>query len=408
MVAQTLKRVLGSALLLLSVSNAAHAVFTRGLLDRIDTEPLFDSEYFADLLGFSYPLAWDRLWRGSTVAYRNNGASLDCCDLLWQQELKFNYDFTPGLQFKWRLTRNEDKDRGDLHHWIEFEKKLPSGFSASLFGEPAKDKEDADIGLGAVWSPGPGFSLSARHTFTDFNFNSRGDSSRRYSRKPATDEFQISAGLGRADVWSFVEIDHPTRLNLLTESKTLSYRRTIAGAGARLPLNHRLEAAVDYSYEFLKRGSLTSPDPDAVSQDFRRNAHRVMTALDAELSEKDRLEAGQQFMIRAARNDNPSATENGVFYRRWEYSPYARWRRVLTPHAETELAAFLTLGENRRRFPAQQARSTNGTIVEAKLGAGVDWVFTPKARLGFYGHFDLDDLTSHPWDGGAVRALILF
>lgn len=406
--AQALKKALAAAFLLLAAVLPARAVFTRSTLDRIDTEPLFDSEYFADLLGFSYPLAWDGLWSGSSIAYRNNGASLDCCDLLWQQDLKFAYNAAPGLLFKWRLERNEDKDRSDLHHWLEFEQALPGGFYAEIFGEPTKDKEDADIGIGASFRPDSRFSLSARHNFVDFNFNSRGDSSKRYNRKPSSDELRMDFSRDGLKSWARLEIDHPTRLQILNDRKTQSYRRTVAGAGARFPLYSDFAATVEYGYEFLKRGSLTSPDPGAVSEDFSRQAHRIFAALEIPLNDKDRLEAGQQLMIRTARNDNPSHSQRGVFYRRWEVSPFARWRRLINAHAETELAAFLSFGENRRRFPAGQAPSVYGTLVEAKLGAGIDWVFTPKARLGFYGHFDLDDLLLHPWDGGAVRALFLF
>ena len=116
-------------------------------MDRIDPEPLFDSSYFINLLSFSYPVDWARRWHSSSAAYRINAASFDCCELLLKQELKFRRSLIAGLDFKFRFISEENKDRQEVHHWLELEKTMGYGFSALVLGEPAFNKGDSDIGL---------------------------------------------------------------------------------------------------------------------------------------------------------------------------------------------------------------------------------------------------------------------
>src|SRR5687767_8113341 len=96
---------LASLLVWLLSGQAAHAVFVQTQMERIDHEPLFDEHYFLSLLSFSYPAEWDNLWRKSLAAptYRVNAASLDCCDLYLQQELRFKKILIEGLAFRFDL-----------------------------------------------------------------------------------------------------------------------------------------------------------------------------------------------------------------------------------------------------------------------------------------------------------------
>lgn len=395
-------------LLLLSAAAPARAVFVKTQMDRIDPEPLFDSEYFSDLLAFSYPAQWDDLWAGSTTAYRVNGASLDCCDLLLQQELKFKRRLVDGLDFKFRLVQQDDKDRQELHTWLELEKKLGAGFSASLFGEPTFHKEDSDIGLGLRWSPNDSLSLAARHAFVDFDFNKRGSTAQRYSRKPSTDELALEARRGAHAFAAALELDHPLRREVPAENRVFSYRRTTASVGWRHRPAGGLDKRVGYSYEFEKKGNLFNPDPLDASLSYQRQLHTVTAAVEGRPGPKDSLELGQVLMVRTARDDDPHNANAGVFYRRWEAQPYARWRREVKDWLTTELMPLLSLGEDLRRRPGEAPPSSFNAVVEAKLGAGLDFVFSRSGRIALFATFDLDEPANHPWDGGSVRALFLF
>ena len=105
-------------------------------MDRVDTEHLFDSEYFLDLRSFAWSRASEDSWAASTGGYRVNGASLDCCDLYLDQSLLFTRRLTPGLEFRFLFVALSDKARQESHHYLEFEKALGAGWSAEIFGEP--------------------------------------------------------------------------------------------------------------------------------------------------------------------------------------------------------------------------------------------------------------------------------
>lgn len=349
------------SLLILLLASPAGAVFQRADMERVDHEVLLDTEYFLDFAGFALPLVWDEELRKSTadVSYRVNAASLDCCDLYIRQEARLRRRLTPATEFRWVFTQRGDKDKEETRHLIELERSLPGGFSAILFGEPAFNKEDADIGLGASWR-----GLQFRRNWVDFTFNKRSPGGESYSKVPITDQLYY----GRGDFSAAAELDHPTRRN------AFFYRRTTATAWWRPG-----PWAFGYVYEYQRKA-------DGTATDNKRWAHYAKAA-----GRYKELEAGLSVVNRRSR------TEGVRFYRRWELEPYARWRKELGARVESELATFLGLGRDR-----------DDTIIESKLGAGFDFKFGPAGRIGVYATFDIDEADTHFWDGGNARAQIFF
>ncbi len=362
---------LAAALLLLALP--ARAAFVRSVMDRVDAEPLFDSEYFLDLRGFAFPRAWDRDWAASTSGYRVNGASLDCCDLYTDQGLKFARRLTPGFEFRFRFTELSDKDRQETHHWLELERDLGRGFSAEFFGEPTFRKEDADIGAGLRWRR-DGWEARARRNAVDFNFNQRGSTAERYDRKPYTDEVSLAAPAGSGRVWAAGEFDQPTRRSVPAQNKVFGYRRSRAWTGWEG--GGDLSPRVEYAYEHQRKS-------DAVQHSERKVHSATASAL------WGLWEPGLGFFTR-------SASVELARYRRWEVQPWLRMRRELRPSLVGELAPFLSLGEQQSRL-----------IAEAKLNASVEWTFGGRGAVALNGSFDLDT-PRKPWDGGNVRAMFFF
>ena len=393
-----------SVFLLVLLALPARAAFVRSVMDRADTEPLFDAEYFADLRSFASPRSWDDAWAASTGGYRVNGASLDCCDLYLDQALVFARRLTPGLEFRFRFTDVEDKDRQELHHWLELEHALGGGFSAELFGEPAYRKEDADIGLGLRWRRA-GWEARVRRTYVDFNFNSRGSTSQRYSLKPFTDELRLEAPLRGGRAWAGAELDETTRREIPAELRSFGYRRLRAFAG--WSRTGGWAPRVEYGYETQLKSNRFATAAAGVSEEARRRVHSASASARLTRENGDELEPGAALLHRSARVDLPFDPAGGTLYRRWELQPWLRWRRPWTRIATGELAAFLSLGENRVRRPGGAAPDVFGVVVESKIGAGADLLFSPTARLGVYATFDADS-PGHFWDGGNVRAMFLF
>ncbi len=386
------------------LASPAHAVFIKTQMERIDHEPLFDENYFVSLNSFRYPYSWDDLWRASTApAYRINAASLDCCDLFLQQQLRFDRKLGDGFLFKYRLEQQEDKERQEIHQWLEMEKNLLAGVSGSIFGEPTFHKEDADIGFGLNYTRG-GFRAVARRYFVDFNFNRRGSTTQRYSRYPLTDEFSLQWRGQRDLLRGWLEIDHPTRRHVPVENRLFSYRRiNLTVEWARR--TDRWSPGAEYQYEFQVKENRFVPDPNALSVENRRQVHRGLLRVEGPLGPRDRLEAGQAVLVRAARSDFANSPDGGIFYDRWEVQPYARWRRQLKPRLVGEIANFMSFGDNRRRTGGA-AGSSAQSLAKSKMGAGLDFLFS-SGRIELYTTWKLDD-PSHPWGGGNIRAMFLF
>ncbi|MBI4375336.1 MAG: hypothetical protein HY549_02690 [Elusimicrobia bacterium] len=377
----------------------AHALFIKSQMERIDREGLFDSEYFLDLLGFSFPQEWDEVWRGSSASYRINGASLDCCDLALQQEARLLRRLPGQAWFAFRFLQNDDKDEQRTHHWIELGKEWAYGFSTLAYGEPTFHKEDSDIGLGLAWRRQDA-GILWRRTWVDFSFNERSSSGQRYGRAPVTDEFRLDLSVRDHRAGAWVEFDHPLSRQIPAESRVFFYRRT--SLGLRWSKDLRLTPALEYQYQYQNLANGFEPDSGS-SLSQRRRVHRAQASLSLPLGSADSVEAGQAFWLRRATNDRPNSPADS-HHRRWEIEPYARWRHRLGAALVSELASFLSFGENRRGADP----SFNQSIIEAKLGAGLDFVFGPSGRLGLYTTFDIDSLHRHAWDGGNIRGMFLF
>ena len=400
-----MRRLLLAAAVLL-IAAPGRAVFVRSEMDALDTEPLFDSEYFLDLLSFREPLQWRWAWTGSAKGYRINGASLDRSDLYLEQEVKLPQRLNDWSAFEYRLEHRGDKDLVELHQWVAFEFGPWSGFSAGLFGEPTFDKQDADIGLRLRQTAGPA-TLGAAVLFPDFNFNDRGKTAEAYARKPVTYSGGVSWDAPAGRVSAAVELDMPLIREVPASGRLYGYRRTRASVAWERPSAGEGPGwRTAYSYEFKKEEDRFQP-ATASNMAVHRKVHVLEAALEGPWGERDSLEGGALYMVRGGLTDAFSPGQKDARHKRWELQPYGRWRRTLRPWAVSEAAVFLSGGEDRRIFPGV-GPDKRDTVTEAKLGLGMDFLPSKSGRIGFYGTFDLDDAGRHIWDGGNVRAMFLF
>ncbi len=391
---------------LLAAAAPAGAVFTRAEMDALDTEPLFDSEYFLDLLSFREPLEWRWLWASAAIGYRVNAASLDRTDLFLEQEAKLPKRLNEWLALEYRVAQRGDKDLVELHQWLALDFGPWAGFSAGLFGEPAFDKQDADIGLRLRQRAGPAV-LTASALFPDFNLNERGKGGESYARKPVTYALGAAIDSALGTLSAAAELDMPLIREVPAANRVYGYRRT------RLLLAWERPAPPDgwgwraaYGYEFKREQDRFSP-ATAAQLDFHRKVHELEAGVEGGVSGRDRLEAGMRWFVRGALSDYQLPGAADARQKRWEAQPYARWRRTQRPWAVTEAALFLSKGEDYRIYPGV-GPDKRDAITEGKLGLGVDFLPSKTGRIGLYGTFDLDDAGRHVWDGGNIRAMILF
>lgn len=402
-------RAIFAALLLAAAASPARAVFTSDEMSRIDAEPLLDSEYFLDVQSFDYPVEWRWDWRKAGRGYRINGASLDRSDLLLAQEVKLPARLLDWLDFRYHLVHNGDKDVEELHQWVHIGFGPFGPLSFDLFGEPTFDKEDADIGLRMGWRPVKSVELFGSANAVDWNFNKRGKTTQRYADKPYTFVLGAGAELDASRLSASVELDMPLRRQVPDDNRLYYYRRTRLRLDWESPRGDQGWAWLGgYAYEFKREGDIFLPDPTSSTQHHHRKVHTLHAAAETRAGERDRFEVGGRLMIRGGRSDFPNFTPNSSRYKRWELMPHARWRRELRPWAVSEAAVFLSSGEQRRIFAADGAPAALDTVVEAKLGLGIDFVYGSRGRLGFYGTFDIDNFAQHAWDGGNIRAMFLF
>ncbi|TPW19744.1 MAG: hypothetical protein FD126_2376 [Elusimicrobia bacterium] len=399
-------RSLAAAALALLLASPARAVFVKAEMDALDTEHLFDSEYFLDLLSFRDPLEWRWAWQAAPLGYRINGASLDRTDLFLEQELKAAKRLNNWLSFSYLLDQRGDKDLNRLNQRIFFDFGPWRGFKAGLFGEPSFDKQDADLGFRAAQAFGA-FEASAAATFVDFPFNERNKNGENYARKPV--DYQAALGWSgardRAKAWFDLEL--PLVRETPASGRTYGYRRTTAGLSWDRPSSpDTLGWRASYAYEFKKEEDRYQPATNS-NLAVHRKVNLFEGAAEGSLTEKDRWEAGALFMHRGGLTHTFTPGLKDARHKRWELQPYGRWRRTVKPWAVREVALFLSGGEDYRIFPGV-GPDKRDTVAEAKLGFGYDLLPSKDGRIGFYGTFDLDDAGRHIWDGGNVRAMFFF
>ncbi|MBI4349513.1 MAG: hypothetical protein HY553_21945 [Elusimicrobia bacterium] len=396
----------------LAAAVPARAVFIRSEMDVIEAEPLFDSEYFVDLLAFSPPLEWEWDWDAAlstrpTAAYRINGASLDCCSLLLEQEASLRRRVADWLDFRYDLRQRGDKDLDDFHQWLAFEAGPWAGLSFGAFGEPTFAKQDADIGGLIRWRPVDVLMVYGSRNAVDWNFNSRGFGNESYQAKPTTYEAGIEAWTPVGLLRPRVEVDAPLRRADPTVARVYHYRRTSAQLRWDLPAGERRRGfSLRYRYELKQEGARFDPAAAGSSLAHARVAHDVRLAGLVPAGSRGSLEAGAEGLWRAAHSATPGAAEPTARFWRWEVHPYARYRLKTSEKLVWEAATFLSYGELRRTYGS--APSLYANPVEAKLGLGVDFLYSANGRVGLNTNFDLDDATRHAWDGGNVRAQLFF
>ncbi|MBI3300343.1 MAG: hypothetical protein HYZ75_19425 [Elusimicrobia bacterium] len=395
-----------ASLLCASLAAPAGAVFMRTEMDKLDTEHLFDSEYFLDLLSFRQPLEWSWAWDAAPLGYRINGASLDRSDLWLDQEVKLPKRLNDWLAFDYRLENRGDKDLVEFHQWLAFDFGPWRGFGFGLVGEPTFDKQDADIGLRLRQAAGPA-TLRAGVLFPDFNFNERGTTGEAYARKPVTYTAGADLQTGTGRLSAALELDMPLIREVPASGRIYGYRRTRAALSWQRPSQGTTRGwRAAYAYEFKKEEDRFSPATLA-NLAAHRKVHIVEGAAEGAFNERDRWEAGALSMFRGGLTDTFLPGQKDARHKRWELQPYARWRRATRPWAVTETALFMSVGEDYRIFPGV-GPDKRDSLVEAKLGLGVDFLPSKSGRIGFYGTFDLDDADRHIWDGGNVRAMFFF
>ncbi|MFH2204124.1 MAG: hypothetical protein ABIJ96_13475 [Elusimicrobiota bacterium] len=386
----------------------AAALFDAGELDALETEPLFDSEYFLDLRGFSYPMEWDELWADTPgVGYRVNSASLDRSDLFIEQEARIPQRLNDWMAFRYDLEHRGDKDTVNLHNWINLIFGPFRNFTFALFGEPQFAKEDADIGLRTAYAFGDKGSFYVGANAVDFNFNKRGRTTQRYDKRPYTYMLGGDLSLLGGSLSADAEFDTPLVRRVPDTNRIYKYRSSRLSLAWKGPLAG-WNTRVGYVYGFKRESDNFSPDPLFKTLEFHRGVHMLSAVAGRPWGDKNLFEAGADLMMRRARADYPGAPLACSGYTRWEFMPYGRWRREVKPWLTGEAALFLSFGERRRIYDADAVVSETDNVVEAKLGLGPDFVFAPGSRLALYATFDLDDAGRHIWDGGNIRAIFLF
>jgi hypothetical protein len=407
-----MRRLLAAGALCACLLRPAQAVFVQDEINVIDSERLFDTEYFLDLRSFSYPLEWQIFWdistRGRGGGYRINAASLDRTDLYLDQDVSLRKPLTDWLAFRYRLDQYDTKDVESLHQWLDLEFGPFGGLTFGVFGEPTFDKENADMGFRLGYRPTEVWNLWASANAVDFNFNGRGKAGEAYARKPITYAFGADTPLWLGRMKARLELDMPLLRRTPSANRLYGYRRTRASVTWLLPPadDGGWHLLMGYGYGFKREQVTFTPDTTATSEDFHRQVHSGRLAGLRELTEVDNLEAGTEFLSRRGSSEFINTANSDLRHNRWEVMPYARWRRHVNSWSQAEVATFMSFGEKNRHFPNAPASTTRDSIVQAKLGLGWDFIFGGAGRIGLYSAFDLDDFPSY--DGGNVRAMFLF
>ena len=403
------------AALCLLHSAAAHAVFVDREMDSLDTEALYDSEYFLYPRSFDFALEWPDAFEYATgPAYWIAGESRDG---YLRQALRVPLEFKDWfiVEYEYATTHSNNRlPRKETETGIQ---QVDQGLALGILpiehleiflrGDPNFDNRNDYLALETRYNDKDWGGLWGTVEVRDVYFN--GAAAGRYDRHPVS---FIAGGLyhrNNESVMYEVRMDLPLIRNMPQENRQYQFRRT----RTMIDWRHRAvykgawDVRAGYHYDFKRESDVYSLDPRGATQDFRRAVHTVEASAFRWIKNVYLFEAGTTYLIRTGKTDFANRPELDVRHTRWELQPHTRFRYAIRHWAVSEVGLFFSVGERRRAYDLAGVGSVADDIVETKLGLGQDVMVGNHAMFGIYTTYDLDT-PKHFWDGGHFRLMLLF
>lgn len=425
------------------------------LFQGTETEPrdwLVKADYFIDILSYLPRPLYDEVWERSRSGYRNYSGSTQNNELFVAEQFRLTAPLGPHSVFRIQFESGEDFDEKYQRIAAEWMVPLNRSWAIGLHGESRARKEHGDIGAGLMWRgarPETWAKLavtSVDNWFTDKNdeqaaieghgnriWNARltggfglGRNGRAWFDLETEPGFTIryplrdyrfdmeKTRLAAGAVWNVTGLTRAKRpalirLRYLHERTTKDIDTFSALDPQRSMLERRFdELQIDFELP-LRGGYGPAPFPRAAWL----GSHVGIDAWPGPLPWPDRdadastePERTVRFGAYAAILDEhtryPNDAARNLFLDHRDFILFAGYIHGITTRWNIDLMLLAGPVDFRRQTGSSVKASDR---IQSKLGAGVEYIFAPNARLVVNMTQHLDDGT---FGGGNVRLLITF
>jgi hypothetical protein len=396
-------------LLLLSGGLGSAQSWNRAVFRGDEIEPRdfsFNDEYFLNLLSYRPWPDWQSIWAGSERGYLLTVGSVRSDEFYLYQAAKLHLDVAEGVRFHYDLLEHEDLDSRYLRHRPTLAFPFHEQWTVYAFGEGGPVKEDNDVGVGAIFHPGPHHRWELQLTGVDFN-EAKGKEGRRFSQDAYAallkNEIPISE---KVRVGSAVELQLPLTLVDPGENLTFRFKKRLYEGYLRWRTGDRSELFFDLSAEDTGKdtrySSLTPTDQRLSRNAFRANME-YRFYMETPLAADCRL--GFDYFHFRERNLFPEDPLTRNKLERNEYTLYGGLSIELSERFLFRPALYVDYVSHNRLFPEDEIRNDRFNGIQSKLSTALEIRFKETIRLAINPNLDLDQMN---WGGGNVQLIALF
>lgn len=375
-----------------------------------------DSEYQSDVLAFSQPLRWQRIFNQRSNVFDTTTGSISSDRFLFESRLKLEQDALQNTKFKIIYFQQGDYEYRSRHLIFEIEHLLFNGLSLSLYGEPETDKDEDDIGLASTFHWSDSHHLRLFYTATNFSKNNRNEQSDRYRVMPKSYGFKWWKGhsdLQRAYYELNVRHDQHSIWEFPDDVYQLKYQKWYSDFFYDQPIDYEHRLMIRLSYEVSDQ-SKEYLDPLRVNGNTIAEKEKVGLLMQYQLPSPIQNHRGDDILLGLNMTD-----------RRWHINSQQIRQTTILPHINyywnmggdsqpryhprylwwigIEVSFYNGSGPDLLRASTDKDRAIEG---RSNIGYRID--FNEKTTFDLLFTFDLDRFGSgETWEGGGASLQML-
>ncbi|MBI4576792.1 MAG: hypothetical protein HY722_11060 [Planctomycetes bacterium] len=396
----------GAAPLALALALAPASAQARFRGDERQDRPFsYNAEYFLNVLSYEPRPRERAAYADADSAVLAAAGSLSARDLWLDERFKVGALRGP-FRFGLEQARREDFDARYARQAVHLERRLGAGpLWLRGVGEPAAEKEEADIGVGLAWR-GEGTERALLEVWLpDFELASKGPAGVRTRRPPRSvrGEGLLGPPGGTRLRWE-VEADLPMELEFPATARRFAMERLRWETSVERALGPADEVQAGAAGEETRKVRDVGTPSDASALRLDRDHLRLDLDWRRRLEAGRTLEAGTRVFYLYEEDRRPTDLAASAVERRRELAawgafgwPWGAWRWTVDLHA--------ALVDADRVVSNRRAMDLLRSGVQAKAGLGLSRPFGEEGELSLKPSVDLDSLV---FGGGHVQLRWVF
>jgi hypothetical protein len=345
----------------------------------------WDAEASSDFITYQHPIAWENKWLRSQKTFDLSVGSISSKQFLNYQRLKINQAFTDKLEFRFLYLVEGDFEQDRRQMPLELKYNLNSKIAVSLFGSPALNKSEDDLGLSLYFTPTEEWEYRASLVWADYDRNKRNLNTEEWSEAPMGATLSVQY-LSKETTDDFFKAEahweRPSQKNNLGQvTEDLAYESLTITGWRTLTNGRGLGGRALYDRSFASNST--------ANRSRKRSLNQIEYAF---IMGPHVVRPGLNFFYRENRSGTDQVITKEILPTVWmQFLPKGRSWGVGTP----------SLGYDATVFQEKHQASSDRNL-EHRLNLKYDMRFNKSGELALLFTFDLDRFGSgETWEGGA-------